>query len=268
VKRQFKASEEALEESNVKLESLHTAFDLKDRALEAKTREYHGLQQNLNATSQQFQKAKEQSVALFAEIQNLRRANETLNGQLRDANMERQDLQVGNANLREASEAQQKQLQTMRNESLAGREKLEDAQKTIERLIDQNAEYQQTTGLEHGSQDLHAACEEEIERLDQKVQQLRETRDKLKAELRDARKDALEGHASTREALRHMMIMRESESQPPFTPKRPLFGEHSGSGSRARVKRESADEGDSRGTPTRGSKRIKQEGVIDLTDLS
>jgi septal ring factor EnvC (AmiA/AmiB activator) len=268
MKRQFKASDEALEESNVKLESLQIAFDLKDRVLEAKTREYHDLQHNLNATNQQFQKAKEQSVALFTETQNLRRASEPLNGQLRDVNIERQDLRAGNANLREANEAQQKQLQTMRNESLASREKLEDAQKTIERLIDRNAEDQQTAGLELGSQDFHAACEEEIERLDQKVQQLRETRDKLKAELREARKDALEGHASTREALRHMMSMRESESQPPFTPRRSLFGEPSGSGSRARVKRESVDEGDCSGTPTRGSKRIKQEEVIDLTHLS
>lgn len=241
-------------------------FDLKDQGLEAKTREYNGLQHNLNATNQQFQKAKEVYLTLLAETQKLRQAHEALNGQLRDANTELQNLRAENQALMETNDKQLKQLQSMRDESLAGRVELEHAQKMIERLLERNVEDDQTPGLGSQSQGLHAACEDKIERLDQKFQQLRETRDRLKKDLNEARKDAQEGHATTREALRHMMSMRESDSQLLVTPRRSLFGEASGSGSWSRVKRESVDEGDSSGTPTRGSKRVKQEEVIDLTD--
>jgi cell division septum initiation protein DivIVA len=124
----------------------------------------------------------------------------------------------------------------------------------------------QIHGIGQQSQGLHVACEDEINRLKQKVQQLRETRDSLKTLLNEAQKEAQEGHASTREVLRHMMSMHESESQMPVTPRRPLFRTASRSWSWSGVKRENADEAESGGTPTRGPKRVKQKEVVDLTE--
>jgi hypothetical protein len=266
VKRQFKSSDKALEESNVKLESQQTAFELKDQVLGTKTKEYNCLKQNLNNASQQFQKSRGVSVALLAETQTLRKAQGFLNEQFREADTEGQNLRRENQALSETNDALLKQLQSMRDEPLADRIKIEEAQKVIERLLDRSVEDDQIHGIGQQSQGLHVACEYEINRLKQKVQQLRETRDSLKTLLNEAQKDAQEGHASTREVLRHMMSMRESEFQTPVTPRRPLFRDASRSWSWSGVKRENAHEAESGGTPTRGPKRVKQKEVVDLTD--
>ncbi len=243
-------------------------FDLKDELLLAKTKECQNLQNTLNSRNQLLQQVQGQCQSLIAETQKLGQAHDALNGQLRDANTERQNLRLENQALQGTQTEQQRQLEAMRDESHVGLQKLEDAQSMIALLCKEDAEDTQTPELRLQSQEIHASCVEEIELLQEKVQQLRKTRDTLKAELKEAQRDAREGHASTREALRHMMSLRESESQPPGMAGRAFVGEAPRSAYWSRVKRESqsVDEGEEHGTMARGSKRVKQEYIIDLTD--
>jgi hypothetical protein len=108
---------------------------------------------------------------------------------------------------------------------------------------------------------------QKIELLEGEVWQLRDINDKLEADLKDAWKNSLEGHASTRAALQHMMNAREFDSQASRMAGRACSRESPASISSAGVKRENIGEEEGGGAPARAAKRVKrEEEIIDLTE--
>jgi hypothetical protein len=108
---------------------------------------------------------------------------------------------------------------------------------------------------------------QKIELLEDKVRQLRDINDKLEVDLKDAWKDSLECHASTRAALQHKMNAREFDSQASRMAGRAHSREGPASISSAGVKRENIGEEEGGGAPARAAKRVKrEEKVIDLTE--
>lgn len=108
---------------------------------------------------------------------------------------------------------------------------------------------------------------QKIELLEDKVRQLRDINDKLEVYLKDAWKDSLEGHASTREALQDMVNAREFDSQALRMAGRACSREGPTSISSARVKRENIGEEEGGGAPARAAKRVKrEEEIINLTE--
>lgn len=106
-----------------------------------------------------------------------------------------------------------------------------------------------------------------IELLEDKVRQLRDINDKLEVDSKGAWKDSLEGHASTRVALQHMMNARGFDSQASRMAGRARSREGQAIISSAGVKRENIGDEEGGGALARAAQRVKrEEEIIDLTE--
>jgi chromosome segregation ATPase len=233
------------------------------------------LEVNLSTTNQP---ANEEPQGIRVECQDIQQTKEALNEQLLEANKKCQSLGAETQELRDISELQQARLQSLREELVAASKKLQDANQTNEDLREDLQERNQQYA-ERGEtiaslrlrlqqfQDAQAANVQRIELLEDKLRRLRDINDKLEVDLKDAWKDSLEGHASTRAALQHMMNAREFDSQASRMAGRARSQEGPASISSAGVNRENIGEEEGGGAPARAAKRVKrEEEIIDLTE--
>jgi chromosome segregation ATPase len=133
-RRDLAASDRDLEGADQKLRTLRAEFDLKEESLQGKTNECQDLEVNLSTTNQQ---ANEEPPGICVECQDIQQTKEALNEQLLEANKKCQSLGAETQELRNISELQEAQPQSLREELVAASKKLQDANQTNEVLNDE-----------------------------------------------------------------------------------------------------------------------------------